>query len=201
MPAPFDLVISGGTVHTPQGKIAGGQVRIRDGKIVSVEQGSDSPAHAHRHIDAAGLDVLPGAIDTHSHHRDPGFTHKEDITSATTAAALGGITTSITTSNIVEVGMRAEATAVADTTDQPPAPTGPIAPPGRINTVSANAVTGMSRCLVASSPSGRRKTLITTAPAQWVTADLASQAGLTPTATDLVTKVARSRTSTRTSRR
>jgi len=100
MPAPFDLVISGATVHTPQGKIVGGQVRIRDGKIVSIEQESDVSVQAHRHIDAAGLDALPGAIDTHSHHRDPGFTHKEDITSATTAAALGGITTSIGMPNV-----------------------------------------------------------------------------------------------------
>ncbi|HUZ54213.1 MAG TPA: dihydroorotase family protein [Streptosporangiaceae bacterium] len=100
MHAPLDLVISGGTVYAPDGTITGGQIRIRDGKIVSVEQESDWSVQADRHIDATGLDVLPGAIDTHSHHRDPGFTHKEDITTATTAAALGGITTSIGMPNV-----------------------------------------------------------------------------------------------------
>ena len=100
MHGPFDLLVSGGTVHTPLGKLAGGQLRIRDGKIVSVEPESDWSVPASSHIDATGLDVLPGAIDTHSHHRDPGFTHKEDITSATRAAALGGITTSIGMPNV-----------------------------------------------------------------------------------------------------
>jgi dihydroorotase len=100
MQAPFDLVISGGTVHVPDGEIADGQIRIHDGKIVSIEPSSDQSVPSLRHIDATGLDVFPGAIDTHSHHRDPGFTHKEDITSATRAAALGGITTSIGMPNV-----------------------------------------------------------------------------------------------------
>ena len=46
-------------------------------------------------LEARGLVVLPGAIDTHTHHRDPGYTHKEDITTATCAAAAGGVKTSI----------------------------------------------------------------------------------------------------------
>jgi dihydroorotase len=107
MPEPFDLVITGGTIHTPRGRVVGGQLGIRNGKIVwigpqpSTAQNGPEPApQALRRIDATGLDVLPGAIDTHSHHRDPGFTHKEDITSATTAAALGGVTTSIGMPNV-----------------------------------------------------------------------------------------------------
>ena len=44
-------------------------------------------------IDAAGLHVLPGAIDVHVHFREPGFSHKETWTSATQAAAVGGVTT------------------------------------------------------------------------------------------------------------
>ena len=38
--------------------------------------------------------------DTHTHHRDPGFTHKEDITTATMAAAAGGVTFSIGMPNV-----------------------------------------------------------------------------------------------------
>lgn len=99
MPAPYDLVITGGTIHTPEGPVSGSQLGIRGGKIVDLGAGLET-AGADKIIDATGLDVLPGAIDTHSHHRDPGFTHKEDITTATSAAALGGITTSVGMPNV-----------------------------------------------------------------------------------------------------
>ena len=36
--------------------------------------------------------VLPGAIDGHVHFDDPGFTHREDFASGTSAAAAGGVT-------------------------------------------------------------------------------------------------------------
>ena len=58
------------------------------------------PIDAAQVIDAAGRLVIPGAIDTHSHHRDPGFTHKEDITSATQAAAAGGVTVTVGMPNV-----------------------------------------------------------------------------------------------------
>jgi dihydroorotase (multifunctional complex type) len=48
---------------------------------------------AGRVVDAAGKLVLPGMVDPHVHTREPGFTHKEDITTATQAAAAGGVTT------------------------------------------------------------------------------------------------------------
>ena len=44
-------------------------------------------------IDATGLVVLPGGVDVHVHTRDPGYTHKEDLTTCTRAAAAGGFTT------------------------------------------------------------------------------------------------------------
>jgi dihydroorotase len=55
---------------------------------------------AGRTIDAAGKHLIPGAIDVHSHHREPGYTHKEDIVSATRAAAAGGVTTSFAMPNV-----------------------------------------------------------------------------------------------------
>ncbi|GCE12058.1 dihydroorotase [Tengunoibacter tsumagoiensis] len=44
-------------------------------------------------LDATGLLVLPGMIDSHVHFRDPGGTHKEDFLSGTQAALAGGVTT------------------------------------------------------------------------------------------------------------
>jgi dihydroorotase (multifunctional complex type) len=44
-------------------------------------------------IDAAGLTAIPGAIDVHVHTREPGYTHKEDLVTCTSAAAAGGYTT------------------------------------------------------------------------------------------------------------
>lgn len=50
-------------------------------------------------IDAGGLIVLPGLVDTHSHFRDPGFPLKEDIGSGAAAAAKGGYTSIVMMAN------------------------------------------------------------------------------------------------------
>lgn len=44
-------------------------------------------------FDAAGLQVLPGVIDTHVHVREPGRPDKEDFVSGSAAALAGGVTT------------------------------------------------------------------------------------------------------------
>jgi dihydroorotase len=43
-------------------------------------------------IDATGLWLMPGIIDDHVHFREPGLTHKGDISSESAAAAAGGVT-------------------------------------------------------------------------------------------------------------
>ena len=50
-------------------------------------------------IDAEGLVVAPGLVDSHVHFRDPGQTHKEDILTGARAAARGGVTTVICMAN------------------------------------------------------------------------------------------------------
>lgn len=50
-------------------------------------------------IDAAGLVVAPGLMDTHVHFRDPGFTYKEDIITGAAAAARGGFTSVVCMAN------------------------------------------------------------------------------------------------------
>ena len=52
-------------------------------------------------IDAAGLLLLPGAIDDQVHFRDPGLTHKGDIATESRAAVAGGVTSFMDMPNTV----------------------------------------------------------------------------------------------------
>ena len=85
----FDLAIAGGTVMTPMGGVAA-DVGVRDGRIAAI--GDLGRAAAAERFDASGLHVLPGAIDTQVHFREPGLEHKEDLESGTRGAAKGGVT-------------------------------------------------------------------------------------------------------------
>jgi dihydroorotase len=90
MPQTFDLVISGATVVNHDG--AGlRDIGVRDGRIAAL--GDLSRASAGRVLDARGLHVLPGVIDSQVHFREPGLDHKEDLESGSRAAVLGGVTT------------------------------------------------------------------------------------------------------------
>jgi dihydroorotase len=87
--ATFDLIVRGGTLVTPGGRIVA-DVGARSGRIAAIgDLGAASAAHS---IDATGLHVLPGVIDAQVHFREPGHTHKEDLASGTTGAVLGGVT-------------------------------------------------------------------------------------------------------------
>lgn len=65
-------------------------VLIDKGKIVHL--GPRIEASGARVIDASGLVVAPGFIDMHVHAREPGQEHKEDLRTASLAAARGGFT-------------------------------------------------------------------------------------------------------------
>ena len=85
----FDLVIRGATVVNHDGE------GIRDIAIVSeriAAIGNLGPAKAAAEIDAAGLHILPGVIDTQVHFREPGLDHKEDLETGSRAAVAGGVT-------------------------------------------------------------------------------------------------------------
>jgi dihydroorotase len=86
----FDLLICGGTIAT-SGGLAQGDVGVRNGKIVEI--GSLKNADAEETLDANGLIVMPGVIDTQVHFREPGLEHKENLESGTRAAIVGGVTT------------------------------------------------------------------------------------------------------------
>lgn len=48
---------------------------------------------AEQEVDARSLHVLPGLVDVHVHFREPGMEYKEDFSSGSSAAAVGGVTT------------------------------------------------------------------------------------------------------------
>lgn len=93
-----DLVIRGGTLVTATGRFPA-DLAIAGERIAAIAA-PGTPLDAARVIDATGKHVIPGAIDVHSHHREPGFTHKEDIVSATSQCAAGGVTTSFAMPNV-----------------------------------------------------------------------------------------------------
>jgi dihydropyrimidinase len=90
--AAFDLVVRGGEVITADGR-GRFDIGIRGGRVAAL---GEDLAGAGRTIDAAGLWVLPGGVDSHVHIAQPsgaGITMADDFASATAAAACGGNTT------------------------------------------------------------------------------------------------------------
>ncbi|MEM6381945.1 MAG: dihydropyrimidinase [Pseudomonadota bacterium] len=87
----FDLVVRGGTVVTASDTMKA-DVGITEGKIVALGESLSSAAEE---IDASGLLVLPGGIDSHVHIEQPsgpGIVMADDFESATRAALAGGNT-------------------------------------------------------------------------------------------------------------
>ncbi|HYK98007.1 MAG TPA: hypothetical protein VEU77_06400, partial [Candidatus Acidoferrales bacterium] len=88
-----DIVIRGVTAVLEDG-VRRADIGI-DGERIAQVAAAGSLPKGKRDIDAADLVALPGMIDMHSHHREPGFTHKEDLASMAPQCAAGGVTTSV----------------------------------------------------------------------------------------------------------
>jgi allantoinase len=86
----YDLLIKNGTIVTAESSILA-DIAINDGKIISV--GPSLGVKATKVIDATGLHILPGLIDTHVHFNEPGRTEWEGIRSGSRSLAAGGVTT------------------------------------------------------------------------------------------------------------
>jgi len=84
----YDLIVRGGEVANHAGR-GTADVGVRGGKIAFI--GDLSQASAGEVVDAKGLTVLPGVIDTQVHFREPGLEWKEDLETGSRAAALGGV--------------------------------------------------------------------------------------------------------------
>jgi allantoinase len=86
----YDLLVRKGILVT-----AGGEQRadlaIADGRIVAL--GLDLAGTSNEEINAEGLHVFPGVIDSHLHFNEPGRTSWEGFATGTAALAAGGSTT------------------------------------------------------------------------------------------------------------
>lgn len=66
-------------------------VLFDDKRILDID--ASRATQADEVIDAEGLYLMPGIIDDQVHFREPGLTHKEDLSTASRACAAGGVTT------------------------------------------------------------------------------------------------------------
>jgi allantoinase len=87
--AEFDLIIRGGAIITPE-EVRVADVGILNGKIV--ELGAGLAGSGREIIDAEGLHLFPGLIDSHVHFNEPGRADWEGIKTGSKALAAGGAT-------------------------------------------------------------------------------------------------------------
>jgi allantoinase len=96
MPSPVtppDLVVRGKRVVLPEGERAGA-IQIRGGIVKAISAFDDVPAGSPLR-EAGESIVMPGLVDTHVHINEPGRAEWEGFSTATRAAAAGGVTTLI----------------------------------------------------------------------------------------------------------
>jgi len=85
----YDLIVKGATVVNHDGEGVR-DIAIRSGRIAAI--GQLGSARAADVLDAKGLHVLPGVIDSQVHFREPGLEQKEDLATGSRAAVMGGVT-------------------------------------------------------------------------------------------------------------
>lgn len=93
-----DIVIRGANAVLEEGTRRV-DIAIEGERIAAISDAGKAPK-GKREIAADGLTALPGLIDMHSHHREPGFTHKEDLAAIGKQCAVGGVTTSVAMPNV-----------------------------------------------------------------------------------------------------
>ena len=91
MSSSTQLLIRSARILLPNGEFLVGDVQTENGKIIQVApEIKNLPTD--KILDATGLTLLPGVIDPQVHFREPGLEHKEDLFTASSACAKGGIT-------------------------------------------------------------------------------------------------------------
>ena len=85
------MIIRGGTLVTARG-VQSADIAIADGVVTGVGPNLDADGEQ---VDATGLHVFPGGIDSHVHFNEPGRTEWEDFAHGSAALAAGGYTSFI----------------------------------------------------------------------------------------------------------
>lgn len=104
------LLIKNATIIN-EGRTFQGSVLVENEMIVSVVEGNYSnqlPENT-QIIDATGKLLIPGVIDDQVHFRDPGLTHKGDISTESRAAVAGGVTSFMDMPNTMPLTTTVEA--------------------------------------------------------------------------------------------
>mgnify|MGYP002672219614 FL=1 len=92
------MIIKHGLVMDPASGLSEHMdILVKDEKILKIAP--EITNNTEEILEARGLIVGPGLLDTHVHFRDPGFTYKEDIHTGALASAKGGFTTVICMAN------------------------------------------------------------------------------------------------------
>lgn len=102
----MSLLIQNITIVNEEGIFLPADILIEGGIITDIKPGLTVPGA--EIIGGSGLHAFPGFVDLHSHLRDPGLTHKEDIMTGTRAAAAGGFVKVCAMPNTVPVTDNAE---------------------------------------------------------------------------------------------
>lgn len=88
----YDIIIRNGNIVTHE-DIFKADIGIKDEKIKEINVEISKRKKAIKEIDASGLYVLPGLIDTHVHFNEPGRTEWEGFSTGSRSLAAGGVTT------------------------------------------------------------------------------------------------------------
>jgi dihydroorotase len=89
--SPKEILIRNATIVNERKQFIG-YVLISGQVIKAFGEGDYESAFDGNVIEATGLLLLPGVIDCHVHFREPGVTHKADISTESRAAVAGGVT-------------------------------------------------------------------------------------------------------------
>ena len=84
----YDLIIKNGNCFI-NNNLTQTDIGIKNNQIIKI---GSIDVGVNKVLDAKGLTIIPGAIDTQVHFREPGNPDKEDLESGSKAAILGGIT-------------------------------------------------------------------------------------------------------------
>jgi allantoinase len=85
----YDILVRGATLVTPEGATRA-DIAASGGRIAAM--GPDLGGSAPEVVDAAGLHVIAGIIDSHVHFNEPGRAHWEGLATGSSASAAGGAT-------------------------------------------------------------------------------------------------------------